>query len=293
MTLTGLEHISNPYVAGLADAFITAAIPEELFKFVVIYFYARRHPEFDEPMDGVVYGVATGLGFATLENILYVSDGGIGVAILRAFTAVPCHAFAGAIMGFYVGQSKFRPQERGKLVVASLLWPILLHGVYDFPLLTLKAMSEHEPAVSPSGAIVGALIGTSLVALIVEAVWALRTAGRLRRQQLSEQRQHDVASGGVGIPLPPKAAPSKLKGWLMVAPGFLLASGGGLVTLGLTLGMLLSQTKRDEVVPLLAALFVIGVIPLGLGTLLFALGIRALNQRFQFDRAMVVQGRVG
>ena len=142
MALTGLDELREPYVGGLLDAFTSAAIPEELFKFAVLYLYCLRHREFDEPMDGIVYGATASLGFATLENVLYVSEGGLGVALLRAFTAVPMHAFTGAIMGYFVGQAKFRPQQRSKLICASLGFPILLHGLYDFPLMTLTRMDE-------------------------------------------------------------------------------------------------------------------------------------------------------
>lgn len=69
-------HLPYPLVVGLVSAFITAGFPEELFKYSVLVLYAGRHQEFDEPMDGIVYGVAASLGFATLENILYTAQGG-------------------------------------------------------------------------------------------------------------------------------------------------------------------------------------------------------------------------
>ena len=289
VAFSGLDRISNPYAAGLADAFITAAIPEELFKFSVLYLYAQRHREFDEPMDGVVYGVAAALGFATLENILYVSSGGVGVAVMRAVTAVPCHAFAGAIMGYYVGQAKFRPQERGKLLAIALAAPIILHGLYDFPLLTLKNMGEREPPVSPGAAITGALIATWLVTLIVEAVWALRGASKLRREQLAVERGHQLAAAqAAGQPPPPDKAPSKVKGWLMVVVGFVFAAGGGLITLGLTLGLALADNEKEDIAPLVGVLVVLGIGPLVVGGLLFGFGIRTLNRRFAHDRAVAL-----
>ena len=57
--------------------------------------------EFDELMDGIVYGAVASLGFATLENIMYCIDGGLSVVAIRALTAVPAHASFGAIMGYY------------------------------------------------------------------------------------------------------------------------------------------------------------------------------------------------
>ena len=287
VAVTGLDHIANPYLGGFANAFIEAAIPEELFKFLVLYLYASRHREFDEPMDGVVYGVAVALGFATLENVLYISGGGMGVAILRALTAVPGHAFAGAIMGYYVGQAKFRPQQRGKLLTLALAVPIVLHGLYDFPLLTLKTMGEREPPISPGTGIVAALLITWLLALTVEAVWALRGASRLRREQLALERGRALAAAVAGgQPPPPPKPSSKVKGWLMVVPGFLFAGAGGLVVLGVSLGLGLAETKREELAPLIAVLVVVGVLPLALGALLFFFGIRTLNRRFYYDRAL-------
>ncbi|MBL4632977.1 MAG: PrsW family intramembrane metalloprotease, partial [Kofleriaceae bacterium] len=102
-----MELVEDPFLSGAVTAFAGAAIPEEFFKYLVVVFYCARHKEFDEPMDGIVYGVVASLGFATLENILYVSDGGYTVALLRALTAVPGHALTGAFVGYFIGQAKF------------------------------------------------------------------------------------------------------------------------------------------------------------------------------------------
>ena len=90
--------VPNPIASSLLGALFVAAIPEELVKLLVLLGYNMRHRAFDEPMDGIVYGVVASLGFATLENILFVFGGGISVAVSRAFTAVPLHAFVGAII---------------------------------------------------------------------------------------------------------------------------------------------------------------------------------------------------
>lgn len=178
------KDLGDPYAQGAYEAFFTAAIPEEFFKFVVLWFYAARHKEFDEPMDGIVYGATASLGFATLENVLYVGQGGLGVALLRAFTAVPGHAFTGAIMGAYVGRARFELKgQRGGLLAAAFFWPMLLHGLYDFPLLTLKTMQKSGDAY---GEIQGILVVGTLAALIVEWVWTVRVTRRMRREQLAD-----------------------------------------------------------------------------------------------------------
>lgn len=84
-----IRHVSDPIARGFLGALFTAAIPEEAFKLLVVTRYCARHREFDEPMDGIVYGAVAGLGFAALENVMYLAQAGMGLALLRAFTAVP------------------------------------------------------------------------------------------------------------------------------------------------------------------------------------------------------------
>ena len=99
--------------AKLFDAFILSGFVEELAKWVVLVAAVYHWDEFDEPLDGVVYGVAVALGFATLENLLFVARLGLGVAWMRALFAVPAHALFGATMGYYAGRAKF--DRGGKL----------------------------------------------------------------------------------------------------------------------------------------------------------------------------------
>ena len=141
--ISSVPHVSDGDAAGAfaraaVIAFFGAAIPEELFKFAVLFLYCRRLNAFDEPMDGIVYGVTASLGFATLENVLYVLDGGIGLAIMRGFTAVPGHALFGAIMGFYFGLAHLVPGKHN-LYWAAYLLPVLLHGLYNTPLMALQS----------------------------------------------------------------------------------------------------------------------------------------------------------
>ncbi|HEX5747125.1 MAG TPA: PrsW family intramembrane metalloprotease [Archangium sp.] len=134
----GREWETGAWSTALVRAFLGAAIPEELFKYLVLRRYVWNEPAFDEPLDGVVYGATASLGFATLENILYVGDGGLGVAMLRALTAVPQHAFTGVIMGAFLGRARFAADgaQRFGLLAAGLGWAILLHGAYDAFLMT-------------------------------------------------------------------------------------------------------------------------------------------------------------
>jgi RsiW-degrading membrane proteinase PrsW (M82 family) len=196
----------DPYLIGISDAFLTAAVPEEACKLAVLLLYSARRSAFDEPMDGLVYGVAASLGFATLENILYVASGGLPTALARALTAVPGHAMLGAIMGYYVGQARFDPQRRRSLLLKAWAVPMLLHGLYDFPLITVTAMAKPgaELADEDQGAALR-LVGMTIVVLIVEWVWAVRLARRLRALQ-DKQAGEKPGAGDVSQPAPPRAA---------------------------------------------------------------------------------------
>lgn len=119
------------------QAFVVAALVEELCKYLVVRKTVYDDPEFDEPYDGIVYCVAASLGFAIAENILYVLSGGIGVAIVRALLAVPAHALFGVFLGYFLGAAKFAPPERrSRYHLAGLCIAIFTHGLYDFVLFT-------------------------------------------------------------------------------------------------------------------------------------------------------------
>lgn len=118
-------------------AFIVAGLVEEAFKFLMFYLLIWRNNEFDEMYDGIVYSVFISLGFATVENIAYVLSTGFSVALLRSITAVPAHALFGVTMGYYLGIGKFvRQPYKTKYFLMGLFVPVLLHGIYDFILLS-------------------------------------------------------------------------------------------------------------------------------------------------------------
>lgn len=129
---TGLPHFS----AAAWNAFVVAAFSEETFKYIALYLLIWKSPEFNEKFDGIVYATYVSLGFAAVENILYVTGGGVATGISRALTAVPAHAIFGITMGFYFGLARFYEKQSRSLKQKALLFPILLHGVYDFILFT-------------------------------------------------------------------------------------------------------------------------------------------------------------
>lgn len=120
-------------------AFGIVGFTEELSKFVLMRFFIYPLDEFNEPMDGIVYAVMVSMGFATVENLMYVfgenNDGSISTAIGRAFTAVPAHAAFAVLMGSYMGLAKFVPERRNFYMFTGLGLAVFFHGLYDFFLL--------------------------------------------------------------------------------------------------------------------------------------------------------------
>ncbi len=117
------------------NAFVVAAFTEELFKYLALILLFWKSKEFNEKFDGIVYAIFISLGFAAVENVMYVTQYGYSTGLVRAITAVPAHAIFGATMGFYAGLAKFYPKERKQLLWKSIGLPILLHGIYDFILM--------------------------------------------------------------------------------------------------------------------------------------------------------------
>lgn len=134
--LSSFTNLFYGLFAAAWKAFVVAAFSEELFKYLALYLLIWKSPEFNEKFDGIVYATYVSLGFAAVENVLYVMEGGLSTGVMRAITAVPAHAIFGITMGFYFGLAKFYEKDRGSLKIKALAYPILLHGIYDFILFT-------------------------------------------------------------------------------------------------------------------------------------------------------------
>ncbi|WP_034328379.1 PrsW family intramembrane metalloprotease [Alkaliphilus transvaalensis] len=122
-------------------AFIVAGFTEEYFKRAVVLHggaYHSRH--FNEKLDGIVYCVFSALGFATVENIMYVVfryTGNYYVGILRGILSVPAHTLFAVTMGYYLSLAKYLEDEgeKRKYYARSLWLPMILHGLFNFILM--------------------------------------------------------------------------------------------------------------------------------------------------------------
>ncbi|MBC7082017.1 MAG: PrsW family intramembrane metalloprotease [Firmicutes bacterium] len=119
-------------VALLVVSVLVVGVVEEISKFVAVKLAAYDNSEFDEVMDGIVYAVAAGLGFAATENLFYATTYGLAVGVFRAFITDLAHASFSGIVGYYLGRAKFDARHATGLVARGLGIAIALHGTYDF-----------------------------------------------------------------------------------------------------------------------------------------------------------------
>jgi RsiW-degrading membrane proteinase PrsW (M82 family) len=128
-----VKNVMGPGISYTAVySYLIVALAEEGSKFLSLRFVPFRRKAFDDPFDGIIYGVMVSMGFATLENIMYVTSHGVGTGILRMFLSVPAHATFGVLMGYHLGLAKFVPQSRRKYMFLAVFWPVVFHGTFDF-----------------------------------------------------------------------------------------------------------------------------------------------------------------
>jgi RsiW-degrading membrane proteinase PrsW (M82 family) len=141
LLLMPLQKYAGLWAVAFLESFFIVAPIEEVCKFLVVKKWIYGSLEFDEVMDGVVYGVAASLGFAALENIFYVVESGIGVGIMRALLSVPGHAFFGAILGYWLGMARFNKDKEKAYLTKGVLLAVFFHGLFNFLLLTRSVLS--------------------------------------------------------------------------------------------------------------------------------------------------------
>ena len=123
--------------------FLVIAPAEEGFKFLVLRLRTWKSRHFNYTFDAIVYAVVVSLGFATLENIMYVldrrltTDQAFQLALMRGLLSVPGHAIDAVLMGRFYGKAKYCQcsgdnSGKNKNIALAIIVPILTHGFYDF-----------------------------------------------------------------------------------------------------------------------------------------------------------------
>jgi protease PrsW len=158
-------------------AFIIVALSEEASKFLAVRYVPYRSKAFDDPFDGIIYSVMTGMGFATLENVGYVLEHGFGTGIMRMFLSVPAHGTFAVLMGYHMGLAKFDTANRRKHMLLAIFWPVLFHGAFDFFLFVGKTWMHFL------GAVVSFIIAIRLSLKLIR-----------KKQQLSRDHHNGIDS---------------------------------------------------------------------------------------------------
>jgi RsiW-degrading membrane proteinase PrsW (M82 family) len=118
----------------LSLSFFVVGLGEEFFKLAAVYLAVFKSEHFDEPMDGIIYAIATSIGFSVVENVLYISAFGLSIAPLRGTIATLAHIAFSGLAGFFLGQARFTDKPLPR-VVLGLSVAAFAHGLYDFLLI--------------------------------------------------------------------------------------------------------------------------------------------------------------
>jgi len=125
------------YFSLLLFAIFVVGLVEEFWKYAAVRYSVYHTQEFDEhPMDGLIYAVTAGLGFAAFENLLYTTSFGLGTGLVRAVVTCLAHASFSGIVGYNMGLAKMNPERERAFIIRGLFLASLLHGIYDFLFLS-------------------------------------------------------------------------------------------------------------------------------------------------------------
>ncbi|WP_374651982.1 PrsW family glutamic-type intramembrane protease [Dongia sp.] len=185
----GLPH--DGLMGAASKAWLGAAIPEEMAKFLIVWFYIRRHPQCDSGGDLFCGAALVGLGFALLENILYLlnADNWMMTGVLRGAMAVPGHTIDGMMMGVFLAWWWRKDILPPAAIFLALILPILAHGFYDFPLMALDAMQkEYFDDPERMRHILFGLYVTTIVISGAAAIWA----GRMEMVEVFLRTRPDI-----------------------------------------------------------------------------------------------------
>ena len=167
------------------QAFFGAAIPEETAKLFCLWLFLRKNPYFDERMDGIVYAVCVGMGFAAFENVEYLFAAGtdwVTTGIGRSLTAIPGHFGFAVLMGYYFSLNHFDKYRAPGAGLKMWLYPVLGHGIYD----TVAMMSAVTPQLS------GAITIAILLFCFQMVKWARKS---MQKHLIADASDYDLGDG--------------------------------------------------------------------------------------------------
>lgn len=183
---------------GLYTGFCVAGFSEELFKLLALFLLVWRSRHFDEYFDGIVYAVYVSMGFACVENVMYVFSGNsysasMATAAMRAILSVPGHFLFAVMMGYYLALAKFATNRRTRYLLYAFLVPVFFHGTFDALLMVPEGMED-----GPMKWVVSLLF--LIVFILFDIKMWKRGVRRIRHlQQLSAEQGQEARSAFEGF----------------------------------------------------------------------------------------------
>lgn len=176
------------FAANTPSYYLWAALVEEFIKFLAVYFIALRSPEFDEPVDAMIYMMVAGLGFAAIENILVLfrtipsgTEVALTVWMLRSVGATLLHALSSSLLGYFLALAWFFRQHHKKMVVIGLALATLFH--FSFNLFLSSAGEQLAGLASATGVL---LVMAFLVSILFDKI---------------KERHAKTSAGSVPVPV--------------------------------------------------------------------------------------------
>jgi hypothetical protein len=232
-----LEPDSNAYSGGLFQAFVSASLPEEAVKLLVLSLAVARGVVRDR-RSGLAHGLAASLGFAAVEMALFAGTKGFGATVLRSLTTLPCHGFLGCVMGRLMGDAVAGERGRRSMRAAyAFLVPVALHTAYDYPLMVLA----HPDTPAHPGTWAFALLTTAAMSLLVLGA----VVGMRLYREVFAHRLRSVAARPLRPRYGVEVRHAGLVAWSLIPFGGLLASVGG----WLVGGILFVEAPTAEIAP--------------------------------------------
>jgi len=156
--------------------FIVIALVEEVAKFLIVQEKVMEDSEFDEPPDAMIYMIVTALGFAALENFLYLSpllfgstsiEGAATIAGFRFIGATFLHALASGVIGFFLALSLFEPKRKKILLATGIIIAVILHGLFNLSIMGIGEGVEAKSTLLTTASIGFLIIILSSLAIFV------------------------------------------------------------------------------------------------------------------------------
>ena len=135
-----------PSIVTVLNTFLGVALVEEVLKYLVVREKVLNSPEFDEPIDAMLYMIIVALGFAAVENILilfglaptFLIVEALSISLFRFLGATFLHALVSGTVGFFIAISLFETKRRNQIITFGLGLAILLHGLYNFAIMKIE-----------------------------------------------------------------------------------------------------------------------------------------------------------